>query len=161
MFGNSYSTLNILPNGIQYVNSYSILIFFFFLFLSKNQTLSVELENDTKCFYLIWMFFLSFMKTHIEWAKTYLRISEITSPILEGPLFWSNNIWTPGMRHYEGKEVLLLNIGGRFYTIVTVSYSTSVSYVNHFLKFFEVKKLSLQCIKVNIDNRNWVYIYIP
>ena len=56
MFGNSYSTLNILPNGIQYVNSYSILIFFFFLFLSKNQTLSVELENDTKCFYLIWMF---------------------------------------------------------------------------------------------------------
>ena len=92
MFGNSYSTLNILPNCIQYVNSYSILIFFFFLFLSKNQTLSVELENDTKCFYLIWMFFLSFMKTHIEWAKTYLRISEITSPILEGPLIWIYNI---------------------------------------------------------------------
>ena len=125
MFGNSYSTLNILPNGIQYVNSYSILIFFFFLFLSKNQTLSVELENDTKCFYLIWMLFLSFMKTHIEWAKTYLRISEITSPILEGPLFWSNSIWTLGLRHYEGKEVLLLNIGGRFYTIITILFYPS------------------------------------
>ena len=33
---NFYSTLNIFPNGIQYVNSYSILIFIPFLFLSKN-----------------------------------------------------------------------------------------------------------------------------
>ena len=57
-------------------NYFDIKIFFFYV----RDIVREGLENDARWIFFIWMLFLPLMTLHIEWAKRYLQISEISPP---------------------------------------------------------------------------------